>query len=62
MRREPSLVEMVRGVIRRAAQDLDELKMVTADEKVNIQALKNELKVAAPDSDHDEDSLASHHF
>jgi len=62
MRREPSLVEMVRGVIRRAAQDLDELKMVTADEKVNIQALKNELKVAAPDSDDDEDSLASHHF
>jgi len=62
MRREPSLVEMVRGVIRRAAQDLDELKMVTADEKVNIQALKNELKVAAPDPDDDEDSLASHHF
>ena len=49
MRRERSLLETVRSVIRRAAQDLDELKMVQADEKPDLLRLKDELKAAAPD-------------
>jgi hypothetical protein len=57
LRREPTLLETIRGVIRRAAQDLDELKMVNADEKPELLRLKDELRAAAPgesDSDCDE--------
>ena len=56
MRSRPSLVEAVRRLIRRAARDLDELKMATADEKADLKPLKDELRAAAPNNSDSDDS------